>query len=182
MSMATHRAEQQAERNGGKSAERKTFQHFVHGDQQSAEAEADEHPIHTVMGCNSRQIPRSWLMAYPPSCKGSRNKMRMAQSGVMVQCLNFCYSFVPGGLCDHKMPHKPCRFKLLVVTADCWRWPARWSRVVHFEAIVPASPLPDFKSTIKFSTFRSRTLCSSRHGNFRAVRRQQHVGRSRPAG
>ena len=38
-----HRAEQQAESRGGKSAERKALEHFVHGDHQAAEAEADEH-------------------------------------------------------------------------------------------------------------------------------------------
>ena len=36
-------AEQQPERRGGKRAERKAFQHFVHGNEQSAEAEADDH-------------------------------------------------------------------------------------------------------------------------------------------
>ncbi len=38
-----HRAQQQAEGGGGKGAERKALEHFVHGNQQAAEAEADDH-------------------------------------------------------------------------------------------------------------------------------------------
>ena len=37
------RPEQQAEGGGGKGAKRKALQHFIHGDEQAAEAEPDDH-------------------------------------------------------------------------------------------------------------------------------------------
>ena len=43
------RAEQQAEGGGRKGAERKALEHFVHGDEQSAEAETDEHAQNAVV-------------------------------------------------------------------------------------------------------------------------------------
>src|ERR1035437_6547010 len=113
----TH-AEQQAERRGGKSAERKSFEHFIHGDEQAAEAKADHHAenaavlfpdifrAHLADGVTAGDAEAEKQKPDGPEWRHGRARLGLVE---VLKVL------VAGGLCDHKTPQSPTRFKLLAV-------------------------------------------------------------------
>src|SRR5258707_10138272 len=57
-------------------------------------------------------------------------------------------ALVRGGLCCHKMPHSPRRFKLLVVILRSLATLAKSRSICSFSIKLPAKPLPECKSSM----------------------------------
>src|SRR5580700_3055112 len=60
--------------------------------------------------------------------------------------LDLVVVLVAGGLCDHIMPHSPCRFKLLLVTDRLAAMSSTLVANAWFCRTAPARPLPACKS------------------------------------
>src|SRR5689334_17506206 len=122
-------------------------------------------------------------MAYPAIEHMARNRMRITQSDMVYSPKGFLGDvivartgsvLVLGGLCGQRIPHRPKRFKLLLVTLRLFAICEILAAMLSFLSRSPANPFPActllskfFNTSVDVSMF---FIATSMLGRFDAIR------------